>query len=166
MHPDPASRRASSSSEAAYGPRVAARARAALRPLLALVVALALQAPCGARAHHAADPPAADPSAAPLGEIAADRLPAAARETLARIHAGGPFPYAKDGIRFGNFEGRLPRQARNYYSEYTVRTPGSRNRGARRIIAGRGATGDPASSGEYYYTDDHYQSFQRIREAP
>lgn len=92
--------------------------------------------------------------------IAADRLPAEARETLALIRRGGPFPYAKDGTVFQNREGLLPRRPRGYYTEYTVRTPGARNRGARRIVAG----GDPTRSGEYWYTDDHYQSFRRIRE--
>jgi ribonuclease T1 len=93
-------------------------------------------------------------------EVALHELPREARETLARIRAGGPFPYAKDGTVFGNRERLLPRQARGYYTEYTVRTPGSRDRGARRIVAG----GDPRSSGEYWYTDDHYRSFRRIRE--
>ncbi len=88
------------------------------------------------------------------------QLPREARETLALIRAGGPFPYSKDGTVFGNRERLLPRQPRGYYTEYTVKTPGSRDRGARRIVAG----GDPRSSGEYWYTDDHYQSFRRIRE--
>jgi len=93
-------------------------------------------------------------------EIALRELPREARETLALIRAGGPFPYAKDGTVFGNRERLLPRQARGYYTEYTVRTPDSRDRGARRIVAG----GDPRASGEYWYTDDHYASFRRIRE--
>lgn len=76
------------------------------------------------------------------------------------IKRGGPFPYAKDGVVFGNYEGVLPRQKRGYYHEYTVKTPRARNRGARRIISG----GDPAASGEYYYTDDHYVTFMRIQE--
>lgn len=92
--------------------------------------------------------------------VALSALPREARETLALIKAGGPFPYDKDGTVFGNRERLLPRQPRGYYTEYTVRTPGSRNRGARRIVAG----GDPRTSGEYWYTDDHYQSFRRIRE--
>ena len=61
---------------------------------------------------------------------------------------------------FGNYEGVLPRQKRGYYHEFTVKTPKARNRGARRIISG----GNPQTSGEYYYTKDHYQTFQRIRE--
>jgi ribonuclease T1 len=94
-------------------------------------------------------------------------LPPEARHTLYLIHRGGPFPYPrKDGSTFGNFEKRLPAQARGYYREYTVPTPGRRDRGARRIIAGQGRSGDVATSGEYYYTDDHYRRFSRIREQP
>ncbi len=81
-------------------------------------------------------------------------LPPEARQTLALIHAGGPFPYPRDGVAFANREGHLPQKARGYYREYTVPTPGARDRGARRIVAGRG--------GELYYTDDHYRSFRRI----
>ena len=84
------------------------------------------------------------------------QLPAEARRTVALIRAGGPFPYSRDGIVFGNREAQLPKQRRGYYHEYTVPTPGARNRGARRIIAGE--------RGELYYTDDHYQTFRRIRE--
>ena len=81
-------------------------------------------------------------------------LPREARATIALIDKGGPYPYAKDGAIFGNREGHLPRQKRGYYREYTVKTPGERTRGARRIIAG--------ASGELYYTDDHYNHFRRI----
>jgi len=83
-------------------------------------------------------------------------LPKEAQQTLRLIQSGGPFPYSRDGIVFGNFEKRLPRQPRGYYREYTVRTPWLRDRGPRRIIQGTG--------GELYYTDDHYQSFRRIEE--
>lgn len=105
-------------------------------------------------------------SAAPgvVGEIAVAQLPPQARETLTLIRKGGPFPYRKDGTTFQNREKRLPIRPRGYYREYTVRTPGSRDRGARRIVAGSGAGGDPATSGEYYYTADHYETFRRIRE--
>jgi ribonuclease T1 len=72
------------------------------------------------------------------------------------IHRGGPFPYERDGVVFGNFERALPARERGYYHEYTVATPGIPHRGARRIVAGRG--------GELYYTDDHYRTFRRIRE--
>ncbi|HZN21279.1 MAG TPA: ribonuclease domain-containing protein [Gaiellaceae bacterium] len=86
--------------------------------------------------------------------IAAAALPSQARATLALIAAGGPFPYGRDGSAFQNREGLLPDGARGYYREYTVVTPGSDDRGARRIVAGAG--------GERYYTDDHYASFRRI----
>ncbi len=90
------------------------------------------------------------------GDIPVADLPAEARATLALIRAGGPFPHAQDGRTFGNREKLLPRRARGYYREYTVPTPGARDRGARRIVAGK--------AGELYYTADHYRSFQRIRE--
>ncbi|MFZ4535074.1 ribonuclease domain-containing protein [Propionivibrio sp.] len=97
--------------------------------------------------------------------IALADLPPEAQHTLRLIQRGGPFPYPhKDGSTFGNFEKRLPLQARGYYREYTVPTPGSRDRGPRRLIAGSGRTGNVATSGEYYYTGDHYRSFRRIRE--
>ena len=97
--------------------------------------------------------PALEPHAK---EIAYAKLPAEAHETIALIRNGGPFPYAKDGALFGNREGHLPAQKRGYYREYTVKTPGERTRGARRIIWGKG--------GEFYYTDDHYNHFLRVRE--
>jgi ribonuclease T1 len=83
-------------------------------------------------------------------------LPKEAQETYALIKVGGPFPYAKDGSTFGNREKRLPKQKRGYYKEYTVKTPGARNRGARRIVCG--------APTECYYTDDHYESFKIISE--
>lgn len=86
-----------------------------------------------------------------------------ARDTLQRIRAGGPFPYSKDGRVFRNREKRLPVRPYRYYTEYTVTTPGRADRGARRIVAGRGTMKNPALSGEYWYTVDHYQTFQRIR---
>ena len=91
-----------------------------------------------------------------VSETSTSALPAEARQTLALIKAGGPFPYQKDGSVFGNREALLPKRERGYYREYTVKTPGAKDRGARRIVAGRG--------GEYYYTDDHYRSFRRIIE--
>ncbi|WP_313953453.1 ribonuclease domain-containing protein [Accumulibacter sp.] len=100
-----------------------------------------------------------------LKTIALSELPAEGQHVLRLIRQGGPFPYPhKDGSVFGNFERRLPLQSRGYYQEYTVPTPGRRDRGPRRIIAGKGSGGDVATSGEYYYTDDHYGSFRRIRE--
>ena len=90
------------------------------------------------------------------GEIAVQKLPNEARQTLALIRSNGPFPYQRDGAVFANREGRLPRQERGYYHEYTVRTPGAKDRGARRIVAGKG--------GELYYSEDHYRTFMRIRD--
>ena len=94
--------------------------------------------------------------AEPRVEMRVHALPPEARATLALIKAGGPFPYAQDGRVFSNREKLLPIQDRGYYREYTVNTPGARDRGARRIVVGGG--------GEYYYTADHYRSFQRILE--
>ena len=93
-----------------------------------------------------------------LGTVAVGDLPAEARQTLALIREGGPYPYEKDGTVFGNYERKLPRQRRGYYTEYTVKTPQVRSRGARRIIAG-GPDGRPT---EFYYTDDPSQTFRRI----
>ena len=93
-----------------------------------------------------------------LGTVAVGDPPAEARQTLALIREGGPYPYEKDGSVFGNYERKLPRQRRGYYTEYTVRTPRVRSRGARRIIAG----GRDGRHTEFYYTDDHYQTFRRI----
>lgn len=81
-------------------------------------------------------------------------LPPEAHETLAMIDAGGPFPHDRDGVTFENREGLLPDHPEGYYAEYTVETPGSDDRGARRIVVGDG--------GELYYTQDHYASFGRI----
>lgn len=93
-------------------------------------------------------------SAERIALIAVSALPAEARETLALIQQGGPFPHSRDGTVFGNREGLLPDAPRGSYREYTVRTPGRRDRGARRIIG--------SNSGEFYYTADHYRSFRRI----
>ena len=90
------------------------------------------------------------------GDLRVAELPPEARATLALIQRGGPFPYARDGAAFSNREAQLPKRKRGYYHEYTVRTPGARDRGARRIVAGEG--------GELYYTDNHYRSFRRIIE--
>ena len=87
-------------------------------------------------------------------------LPPEAIETLALIQRGGPFPYRKDGTTFQNRERLLPARPRGYYREYTVPTPGSRDRGARRIVAG----GNPPEV--FYYTADHYSSFRQIEPLP
>ncbi|MDD5384958.1 MAG: ribonuclease [Gallionella sp.] len=91
-----------------------------------------------------------------LPVIAVAELPAEARDTLRAIKQGGPFAYPRDGVAFKNYERILPQQSRGYYHEYTVKTPGARNRGARRIVCGKPV--------ECYYTADHYQTFKRIRE--
>jgi ribonuclease T1 len=120
--------------------------------LAALALALGAVAP-GVLAREAAQTP----------DVAIADLPGEARDTLVLIKRGGPFPYRKDGATFGNFERRLPQRARGYYREYTVPTPGARDRGARRIVAG-GDARTQGGYGEYYYTDDHYRTFRRIRE--
>lgn len=97
-----------------------------------------------------------------LSTVRVAELPAQGRDVLAAIRAGGPFGSRRDGVPFGNRERILPQERRGYYAEYTVPTPGARDRGARRIVAGRGATGDFRDSNEYYYSNDHYQSFRRI----
>lgn len=86
--------------------------------------------------------------------VTAAQLPKEARDTLALVAKGGPYPYERDGIVFQNREGILPKKASGYYHEYTVITPGENDRGARRIVAGDG--------GERYYTADHYESFVRV----
>jgi ribonuclease T1 len=92
--------------------------------------------------------------------VSATQLPREAVQTLDAIRAGGPFQYSKDGVVFKNFERELPARPRGYYHEYTVTTPRSRNRGARRIVCG----GPPRALDDCYYTGDHYQTFQRILE--
>lgn len=96
---------------------------------------------------------ATDPASG-LPRVAEHDLPTEARETLALIDAGGPYPYDQDDQTFFNREGLLPGQPVGYYREYTVVTPGEDDRGPRRIVAGR--------EGEYYWTSDHYVSFERI----
>lgn len=88
--------------------------------------------------------------------VALADLPPEAQQTVKRIRAGGPFPYDRDGVVFGNRERLLPLKARGYYHEYTVPTPGAPDRGARRIVRG--------GAGELYYTENHYRSFRRIIE--
>jgi len=106
-------------------------------------------------------PPAfarATPEALP--DIVVADLPKEGREVLRQIRNGGPFRYDRDGVVFRNREGLLPAGNKGYYHEYTVHTPGAKNRGARRIICG-----GPSKSPEVcFYTSDHYQSFKRIRE--
>jgi ribonuclease T1 len=104
---------------------------------------------------HAKRPLPTDSSAA----VSLAELPAQGRDTFERIHQGGPFAYDKDGVVFGNRERLLPAEKRGYYREYTVKTPGSRDRGAKRIICG----GQPKVPDVCYYTVDHYASFRKIQ---
>jgi ribonuclease T1 len=122
-----------------------------LRLLLILALALSPLPGCGRSPDNAA-----------FGEARrqVQDLPPEALATLTLIQRGGPFPYRKDGTTFQNREGRLPSRPHGHYREYTVPTPGSPDRGARRIIAG----GDPPR--EFYYTGDHYRSFRPIEVRP
>ncbi|AZQ70988.1 MULTISPECIES: ribonuclease domain-containing protein [Streptomyces] len=136
----------------------------ALTLLLAALPLLLLPACSSSGSQKAAKPrtPAATtppPGSAPawakgMKTVTEDKLPPEARRTLELIAKGGPFPYDKDGTVFGNYENRLPKQTRGYYHEYTVPTPGARNRGARRVITGEHS--------ERYYTGDHYQTFEAV----
>jgi len=87
------------------------------------------------------------------------QLPPEGQQTYRLIHQGGPFPFEKDGVVFGNRERILPQKARGYYHEYTVKTPGERTRGARRIVCGGQEVQKPQNC---YYSDDHYASFREI----
>ena len=89
-----------------------------------------------------------------LPTVRLEHLPPEARDTVALIEDGGPFPYDRDGTVFHNYEGLLPERADGYYREYTVPTPGEDDRGARRIVEG--------APGEWYWTDDHYASFAEV----
>lgn len=120
------------------------------RPLIALVVLLlALGIGYGVKAlDSGSDHPA-------IHTVSLSSLPPQATTTVRLIEHGGPFPYPdNDGVTFYNDEGLLPSEPQGYYREYTVPTPGSPDRGARRIVTGRG--------GQFYYTGDHYDSFQRV----
>jgi ribonuclease T1 len=97
----------------------------------------------------------ATPAAAAVGSICYGDLPSQAYDTLGLIETNGPFPYSQDGVVFQNREGVLPSQSTGYYHEYTVKTPGSSTRGARRIVTGE-------ETQEDYYTSDHYVTFDLI----
>ena len=102
--------------------------------------------------------PASDEENCPL-----ESLPTETKDVVGDILAGGPFEYPdNDGVRFGNYEGVLPKESRNYYREYTVDTPGLNHRGERRIVTGGGTETDPEV---WYYTDDHYETFCLIPDA-
>lgn len=141
------------------------RALAAL--LLLALVALIVAGCAGSDSSTASTSPAQTPvdqaergaatavqSRSGLPTILYQDLPRQAQDTIRLIEQDGPFPFERDGITFQNREGLLPDEPRGYYREYTVITPGSRDRGARRIVAG--------AEGELYYTDDHYESFREV----
>jgi ribonuclease T1 len=138
-----------------------------MRTLIAAVV-LATTAAFGSTAYAApTTAPHTAPTSAyvvaaptPIDTCALSSLPSQAADTLGLIHSGGPFPYSQDGTVFQNREGILPAQSSSYYHEYTVITPGSPDRGARRLIGG-GAKTTPA---HLYYTGDHYASFCEVDE--
>jgi ribonuclease T1 len=118
---------------------------------LATLTALVLSVSSGIQAKGVAEAQA---------QVALSSLPKEAQQTQRLIHAGGPFPYPhKDGTVFGNRERMLPRSERGFYREYTVPTPGARDRGARRIVCGGRQPTQPEAC---FYTDDHYASFKRI----
>ncbi len=128
-----------------------ARRRSASRPMSrrpTAAIALVVIAVVAALVWHAAS------GSGSMGTVRVDQLPPQVRATMLLVERGGPFPYERDGVVFDNREGLLPSHDRGYYHEYTVPTPGSPDRGARRLVVGAG--------GEDYYTSDHYNSFRRI----
>ncbi|MGA5412614.1 ribonuclease domain-containing protein [Streptomyces pseudogriseolus] len=136
-----------------FPPRAArSGAAAALLSVLLLGGGGVLSAPA---AHAAPALPVAAPSVLAVGEICYGDLPSEAHDTLDLIEQGGPFPFEQDGTVFQNREGILPDQSTGYYHEYTVITPGSPTRGARRIVTGEEYQED-------YYTADHYASFDLV----
>ncbi|WP_371496930.1 ribonuclease [Kitasatospora sp. NBC_00374] len=130
------------------------------RPVLALALAVCALAGCdgsptpGPAASAARPSGSWVPSSSALADVCRSGLPKQAADTLALIAAGGPYPYRTDGVVFENRENRLPRRGGGYYHEYTVTTPGSGDRGTRRVVTG--------AAGERYWTADHYGSFREI----
>lgn len=135
--------------------RTLRRARRPLIALVALVTALAIGYGVQSWDGHSSGQPGPSPTATAITAIPLSQLPPEAAATVQLIQHGGPFPYPEnDGAVFHNFEQRLPSEPDGYYHEYTVPTPGSPDRGTRRIITG--------ARGEYWYTDDHYETFERV----
>lgn len=133
---------------------------ARISALSALSLTLLVGGPAAlAQANGPAKAPAAAAHAASarlaVGDICQKKLPAQANDTLDLIAKGGPYPYPQDNTVFDNREGLLPDQSTSYYHEFTVKTPGSPDRGARRIVTGK-------QKQEDYYTSDHYKSFDKI----
>ena len=100
----------------------------------------------------------AEAATASTGTVCNSALPSQAHDTEDLIAQGGPYPYSQDGTVFSNREGVLPAKSSGYYHEFTVETPGSSTRGARRIVTG-GAEADRVDD---YYTSDHYATFDLI----
>jgi ribonuclease T1 len=132
-------------------PRTARIVAAVVVAMLVITLAASLFG-CGATKPAGAN--GKDPDSG-LAYVGVADLPQEAQQTLKSIDQGGPFPYSRDGVVFGNLEKILPKQDRGYYHEYTVKTPGEKDRGARRIVTGKNS--------ERYYSDDHYKSFRRIQ---
>ena len=132
-----------------------ARIAAVKFALTSILLAVAITGPL-AQARSFADRPAEGRVAV----VSIAELPRPGRETYELIRQGGPFPHEKDGAVFGNRERLLPSERRGFYREYTVATPGSRDRGARRIVCG----GPIRAPHACYYTADHYASFRKIVE--
>jgi ribonuclease T1 len=130
--------------------------RATLSVLLAFSVTVSTEAQAFYQSRQAEDQTATQAFDQVIG---LSQLPRQGQDVYERILSGGPFRYDKDGVVFGNRERQLPRQTRGYYREYTVPTPGSRDRGARRIVCGGKFVQSPETC---FYTQDHYQSFQKI----
>ena len=121
---------------------------------LTLTAALMVSSALSTSAHAKAVPETGNAVTETVGLV---NLPKEAQTTARLIRTGGPFPHAKDGVVFGNRERILPKQQRGFYREYTVITPGARNRGARRIVCGGAVAVNPEAC---YYSDDHYASFR------
>jgi ribonuclease T1 len=133
--------------------------RATLSVLLAVSVTVSTEAQAFSRSRPAEALTSTEATQATAQTIGLSQLPRQGQDVYQRILVGGPFTYDKDGVVFGNRERQLPRQTRGFYREYTVPTPGARNRGARRIVCGGKVVRTPETC---FYTQDHYQSFQKI----
>ena len=142
------------------------RNRYALVAVVAVVVILGGWALLRTNASDSSSPPSSATASAPVAGVSTcslTTLPREAANTVRVIHEGGPFPFPRnDGVVFGNREGHLPDQAKGYYHEYTVITPGAKNRSTRRIITGGAPLTNPP---QYFYTADHYDSFCLVTDA-